>query len=1090
MKKRSLAFFLCITLLCMLWAPLIPAASAADIINSGTCGEDLTWTLDVDGVLTISGTGAMQDYYWDFGDVATPWKEYCQDIQTVIIESGVTSIGSFAFYDCKSLTSVSLPDSLEQIGTYAFRDCSSLPNFTVTSGVSKIGTAVFEGCKALTEIRVAQNNPNYLTDDFGVLFNRDKTVLICCPAGFIGNYVIPDSVTDISNSAFYACEGLTAVTIPENVKNIGGSAFSHCTGLSKLYYNATDATIPDYNHYIFYNIGASVNGAEVIFGQNVTKIPPYAFMDSSSIKSLVFLSDLTTIGERAFVDCTGLTSVVFPESLASIGDFAFRGCTSLNKVGFRGAAPSLGSYVFYTWGTVSGEPATIIPDLTLYYIENKEGWTAPEWNGYPTATWDGEKLPVAILTSGTCGEDLTWTLDYDGVLTISGSGKIPDYTPNTLTSFEDVLLGMNDAPWSEFYPSVKRLVINEGVTEIGNYAFWFAGLLEDVRLPKSLVRIGNHAFWGCQSLTEISIPVGVAMIEDYALAQCSALKSIHVAVENTSYSSDTFGILYNKKMTKLLQIPAALEGKYVIPESVLVIGKGAFWQSGFTEVVLPEGLTEIEERGLANCCLTQITLPRNVAKIGENAFDITSLQKINVAEENTHYANDAYGILYSKGFTKLIAVPCAADLGFCVLPQTLTELGAWSFDHVNGLTGIVIPEGLTAIGEYAFYACENLTTVVISEHVASIGSYAFADCLKLQGVYFYGSAPTLGENGNVFSSYDSSSGEMAVIPGLTLYYIDGNSGWTTPEWNGCPTATWDGVSIPHTHNYQSVVTAPTCTENGYTTHTCIICNDHYTTDEIAALGHELITDAAVDATCTEDGLSEGQHCSRCDYKIAQQSVPALGHTWDGGKVTVAPTSEKEGVKTFACMRCGATRAESIEKLPAASFTDVKLIEYYANAVNWAVANNITNGTSATTFSPEATCTRGQIVTFLWRAAGEPAPAGAANPFTDVKENAYYYKAVLWAVENGITSGTSKTTFSPDEGCTRGQVATFLWRYEGMPSHTVGNPFTDVKVGAYYYEAVLWAVENGITNGTSATTFAPNDTCTRGQIVTFLYRDIA
>ena len=197
------------------------------------------------------------------------------------------------------------------------------------------------------------------------------------------------------------------------------------------------------------------------------------------------------------------------------------------------------------------------------------------------------------------------------------------------------------------------------------------------------------------------------------------------------------------------------------------------------------------------------------------------------------------------------------------------------------------------------------------------------------------------------------------------------------------------------------------------------------------------------------------------------------------------------MRTFTCTRCGATKTEAIAKLPSSAgrFGDVEESAYYAAAVNWAVAANVTNGTSATTFSPDATCTRGQIVTFLWRAAGQPAPSGAANPFSDVKESAYYYNAVLWAVEKGITAGTSETTFSPDEGCTRGQVATFLWRYEGKPSATGSNPFTDIKAGAYYYDAILWAVANGVTNGTSPTTFEPDTTCTRGQIVTFLYRDI-
>ncbi len=170
------------------------------------------------------------------------------------------------------------------------------------------------------------------------------------------------------------------------------------------------------------------------------------------------------------------------------------------------------------------------------------------------------------------------------------------------------------------------------------------------------------------------------------------------------------------------------------------------------------------------------------------------------------------------------------------------------------------------------------------------------------------------------------------------------------------------------------------------------------------------------------------------------------------------------------------------------FRDVPSDAYYFEAVRWAVANNVTNGTSATTFSPEEGCTRAQAVTFLWRIAGKPAPTESKNPFTDVKEGTYYYNAVLWAVEKGITNGTSATTFSPDEDCTRAQAVTFLWRAAGKPAPTERkNPFTDVKESEYYYNAVLWAVEKGITNGTSKTTFAPDDTCTRAQTVTFLFR---
>ncbi|WP_419020513.1 S-layer homology domain-containing protein [Intestinimonas butyriciproducens] len=172
------------------------------------------------------------------------------------------------------------------------------------------------------------------------------------------------------------------------------------------------------------------------------------------------------------------------------------------------------------------------------------------------------------------------------------------------------------------------------------------------------------------------------------------------------------------------------------------------------------------------------------------------------------------------------------------------------------------------------------------------------------------------------------------------------------------------------------------------------------------------------------------------------------------------------------------------------FTDVSEDAYYYEAVKWAVENGITMGTGEDTFSPEASCTRAQMVTFLWRAAGEPKAESTTCVFTDVDKDAYYYEALLWAVENGITSGTSATTFSPNASCTRGQMATFLYRDAKSPAVTGTHAFTDVKADAYYNNAVIWAAAEGITVGTSDTTFSPDEDCTRGQMVTFLWRYLA
>jgi uncharacterized repeat protein (TIGR02543 family) len=174
------------------------------------------------------------------------------------------------------------------------------------------------------------------------------------------------------------------------------------------------------------------------------------------------------------------------------------------------------------------------------------------------------------------------------------------------------------------------------------------------------------------------------------------------------------------------------------------------------------------------------------------------------------------------------------------------------------------------------------------------------------------------------------------------------------------------------------------------------------------------------------------------------------------------------------------------------FVDVTENKYCFEAVVWAYYHNpqITAGTSATTFSPNADCTRGEVVTFLWRAAGKPEPTTTNNPFKDVKTTDFFYKPVLWAVEKGITKGTSATTFSPKNPCTRSEVVTFLWRADGSQAPTAAtNPFKDVNTTDWFYRPVLWAVEKGITMGTSATTFSPKKVCTRGEVVTFLYRDL-
>ena len=282
-------------------------------------------------------------------------------------------------------------------------------------------------------------------------------------------------------------------------------------------------------------------------------------------------------------------------------------------------------------------------------------------------------------------------------------------------------------------------------------------------------------------------------------------------------------------------------------------------------------------------------------------------------------------------------------------------------------------------------------------------------------------------------------------------------------WYGTPPT----VDCTHTYTWE-VTKEPTCTDLGRGTYTCTLCGDSYR-EYISPKGHSY-GEEVTPPTCTEGGFTT-HLCTACGDSYTDATVAPTGHSFEKG----------------ICTLCG---AEDPDYVPYNPFGDVGEKDYFYDPVLWAVDEGITTGMSETVFAPDAPCTRGQIVTFLWRARGCPEPATAEVPFTDVSPKAYYYKAVLWAVEQGITTGMSETSFAPDATCTRGQVATFLWRAQGKPQASeISEPFSDVSPKAYYYNAVLWAVEENITQGTGKGNFSPEATCTRAQIVTFLYRTL-
>lgn len=240
------------------------------------------------------------------------------------------------------------------------------------------------------------------------------------------------------------------------------------------------------------------------------------------------------------------------------------------------------------------------------------------------------------------------------------------------------------------------------------------------------------------------------------------------------------------------------------------------------------------------------------------------------------------------------------------------------------------------------------------------------------------------------------------------------------------------------HEYTAEMKLPTCTEEGYTTYTCIKCGDTYQDDFVKALGH-----------MWGEWMTEGD------------------------------------LEVRVCTECG----EEETREPGFAFLDVAPEKFYYEPVKWAVKDGVVYGIDSTHFCPERSCTRGEVITFLWRAAGKPVPKTSNTDFLDVESGAFYYDAVSWAVENGITSGTDAAHFEPGSFVTRGQFVTFLYRFNNEPVVSGSNSFKDVGPSDYYYAAVLWAAKTGVTSGTSPQAFSPNDHCSRGQAVTFLHRDL-
>ena len=353
--------------------------------SSGQCGDNVYWTLSNEGVLTISGTGEMYDYGYD----SSPWYSWKSEIKSVIIESGVTSIGDWAFHSCSSLTSVTIPDSVTSIGDYAFSDCSSLTNVTIPDSVTSIGDSVFYYCSALTSVTI----PDSVTSIGNGAFDSCTSLT---------NVAIPDSVTSIGDWAFSDCSSLTNVTIPDSVTSIGEGAFNECSSLTS-----------------------------VTIGDSVTWIGNSVFGGCSSLTNVTIGDNVTSIGKYAFYWCTSLTSVTIPDSVTSIGNSVFGGCTSLNTITFEGDAPK------FDYNSDYHDESSAFADVTAtaYYPSDNPTWTADVRKNYGgNITW------IPLRSNGTPAfTDVTdpTLFYYDPIYWAVDNGIATGYNDNTFRPYNN-----------------------------------------------------------------------------------------------------------------------------------------------------------------------------------------------------------------------------------------------------------------------------------------------------------------------------------------------------------------------------------------------------------------------------------------------------------------------------------------------------------------------------------------------------------------------------------------------------------------------------------------------------------------------------
>ena len=693
MKKHWKLLLLCVaiaTIMCALCFSL-------NAVNySGKCGgegdgSNITWSFDTDtGLLKFEGTGKMANYGPD-GNLLCPWHRHANDILSVEIGDGITTIASCAFYNCRNITSVVIPEGVTTIGDSAFSACDNLKEIYIPSTVARIGTRTFSLNIGLEKITVSENNPVFHSDGNCIIETATKTLLSGCNTS-----VIPTdgSVTAIGDWAFSGCKKLSSIVIPDCITSIGENPFVFCDNLSTVIFG--EGTTTYYNRDL--NCFISTNESKLIAICKNGVIPT----DGS----------VTTIGARA-LSYAPIPSINVPSAVTQIDAGAFSG-SSFEKV-------------FFLSPDVIIDDGADIPASTVIYGD--AGSTAESY-----AQAHGNTF-AKVLYSGSANT-IEWRIYDNRVMLLSGTGSTGKYNNSK-------------RPWAEYEDSFSDVVVGEGITELGDRTFYaYKKVLKSITLPNTLEYIGASVFSDCTALTEIKLPnTSLTGIGNSAFGGCTGIKHFHIP-SSVHYTPDINAIQYN--ITNSFSGCMGIESitvdwmntyyrcedgiLYTLDKSVMLF---VYALDGNT-LTIPKTVINIQSSALDLC--TEL-----------ERFECEEGSKYYTAADGVLYSNTSQGkmlVMAPKKLAGKLVVPDDVTIvrqnafNSCTLltevqlPASLTKIDGATFRFCSSLAKINIPESVSYIGQRAFEGCSSLPEVLtITKSVKYIGEYAFNGCTSLKFIY-------------------------------------------------------------------------------------------------------------------------------------------------------------------------------------------------------------------------------------------------------------------------------------------------------------------------------------------------------------------